>query len=262
MQQPSGPVSVTRSSGSRIAVIDKAVRVLDALLLVPDGMTPTDAAAAIQTNRSTAFRLLTSLEQSGLLERDAMSGRYRLGLKFLQYGESVRTGTGFVDLAEPIMRDLSAATGQSVVLAVREGYGARCIHRLPGPEVDVLSWKTGEWLPLHIGAAPQALLGALPDAEIERYLADSGERRTRHGAVSDEDLRNEVLATRRRGWALNREGLTAGVSSLGTAVMNSSGTTVCAISVAGLEYHYRGDELERTAAAVMVAAADIGRQLN
>jgi len=251
-----------RSSGSRIAVIDKAVRVLDALLRAPTGLTPTDVAVATGFNRSTAFRLLTSLDQAGLLSRDGLSGRYRLGPRFLQYGEGVRAGMGLADVAEPTLRKLWTSTRQSVSLAIREGFGARCILRLPGPEVEVFAWKVGEWLPMHLGAAPQALLSALPPADLDRFLEQDNERRTRHGVLTDKEVRDEVVKTRRRGWSLNREGLTAGVTSLGAVVPNATGTAVCAISVAGLEHHYRGDGLAETAAAVTGAAAELGRLLS
>lgn len=259
-QSPTTPESEreSRSSSSRIAVIDKAVRVLDALMGAPSGMTPTDVAAGIQSNRSTAFRLLTSLEQAGLLYRDGLSGRYRLGVKFLQYGESVRAGTALIDLAEPILMQLSAVTRQSVSLAIREGHGARCIHRIPGPEVEVFAWKIGDWMPMYVGAAPQALLSALPNEEIQRFLAHFDEKRTRLGLLSDDEIREQIKATRQRGWSLNLAGLTAGVNSLGTAVRNSAGHPICAISVAGLKHHYEEDTLQQTAAAVLAAAAELG----
>jgi DNA-binding IclR family transcriptional regulator len=246
-----------RSNGSRIAVIDKAVRVLDALKVAPNGLTPTEIAAAIDSNRSTAFRLLTSLEQAGLLYRDALTGRYRLGVKFLQYGEAVRAGTALVDLADPVLRSLSAQTRQTASLAVREGFGARYLHRIAGPEIEVFGWKIGDWIPMYGGAAAEALLAALSDSEIERFLAQGGERRTRHGAVTDEDILASVRMTRKRGWSLNRAALTDGVQSLGVAVKDDAGALVCAISVAGLESHYRDDEIVRTANAVV----DAGRQL-
>jgi DNA-binding IclR family transcriptional regulator len=252
--------SPDRSPGSRIAVIEKAVRAMDAVL-AHDGLTPTEVAAAIETNRSTAFRLLTSLEHVGLLSRDATGGRYRLGVKLLQYSEAVRAGLSIIDVADPTMRQLRDETRQSVLLSIREGWGARCIHRLSGPEVDVLSWATGEWLPMHIGAAPQALLSSLSESELERYLAYGGDWQTRHGQRSAQEIRDGVGEIRARGWALNREGLTRGVASLGAVIQDSSGVAVCAISVAGLEHHYIGDELERTAQRVIAAGAEIRHRL-
>ena len=250
-----------RTNGSRIAVIDKAVRVLDVLMQAPAGLTPTDLASALDSNRSSAFRLLTSLEHAGLLYRDAVNGRYRLGVKFLQYGEAVRAGTALIDVADPTMRRLSATTRQSVSLAIREGFGARCLHRIAGPDVEVFAWKVGGWLPMHMGAAPQALLSVLSNTELGRFLAQEGEPRT-FGARKEKEIRASIAETRTRGYSLNEGGLTVGVFSLGVVVRNTSGTPVCAISVAGLEHHYRGEALEQTASAVTEAAAELGALLN
>jgi DNA-binding IclR family transcriptional regulator len=253
----SGSEVAERSNGSRIAVIDKAVRVLDSLKLAPNGLTPTDVATAIESNRSTAFRLLTSLEQSGLLYRDALTGRYRLGVKFLQYGEAVRSSMALVDLADPTLRRLSALTRQTAALAVREGFGARYLHRIGGPEIEVFGWKIGDWLPMYAGAAASALLAALPDSEVERFLAQSGERRTRYGVVTDKDIRDNITMSRKRGWSLNRAALMDGVQSLGVAVKDDEGSLVCAISVAGLDSHYQEDTIEDTANAVVEAAKEL-----
>jgi len=255
--KPSG-----RSAGSRIAVIEKAVKTLDALLPVADGLTPTEVAEVIGTNRSTAFRLLTSLEQTGLLNRDRSTGRYHLGMKLLQYGSAVRNGMPVIRVAETTLANLRDETRQTVLLAIREGWGARCLSRLPGPEVDVVSWSNGEWLPMHVGAAPQALMSAMTDREIDQYLAENTDWHTLHGKRTADDIREGVDLIRRRGWALNLEGITEGVASLGAVVYNRGGTPVCAISVAGLEHHYLEPRLERTAAAILAAAKEIREKLD
>ena len=250
-----------RSAGSRIAVIEKAVRALDAFLPVAGGLTPTEVAKAIDMNVSTTFRLLTSLEQTGLLMRDAATGKYDLGMKLLQYGSAVRNRMSILKIAEPTLMHLRDQVRQSVLLAIREGWGARCLFRCPGPDVDVLSWTTGEWLPMHVGAAPQALMSALGDDEIERYLAYNKDWHTLRGDRTAEDIRAGIASIRQHGWSLNRAGITPGVCSLGTVVRDRSGAAVCAISVAGLEHHYTESQLERTAAAVVAAADEIGQRL-
>jgi len=243
-------------------VIDKAVAVLDALLPAREGLTPTEVAAVTATNRSTAFRLLTSLEHAGLLNRDAESGRYRLGIKLLRYGGAVRASMEIVKIAEPALLQLRDEMRQTTLLAMREGWGARCLLRLPGPEVDVLSWATGEWLPLHIGGATQALMGALNDDEIDRYLTTNADWHTRDGDRTASDIRERVTGIRKRGWALNQEEVTRGVASLGVVIpVDTDAEAQYAISVAGLAHHYTGADLERTAARVQETALAISRQL-
>ena len=241
-------------------MISKAALVLDEMLRFPGGATPSEVAQGTGTNRSTTFRLLTSLEYAGLLDRDAATGRYRLGVKLLRYADSVRDNLGLVRAAEPAMRDLRDETRQSVYLSVREGWGAVCLHRLAGPEVDVLAWKAGQWLPFHVGAGPTALLAATPDHELAVYLGADERRANRHGDLSRADLEAMIAEARARGWSFNSEGLTEGVASLGAVVRDRSGGPLCAISVAGLVRHYHGDRLDQTAAAVLRTVSDLARQ--
>lgn len=249
------------SAGSQIAVIGKAGQVLDALLEHPEGATPTDIAAALGINRSTAFRLLISLEHVGLLDRDAETGQYRLGLKLLVFGEAVRERQDLVRIAEPTMRRLRDELRQSVYLSRREGWGAVCLHRLSGPDVDVLAWKAGRWLPFHVGAGPRALLAALSDADLADYLALPEERATRNGALNVADLRRIVDETRERGWSFNDEAITEGVSSLGAVVRGGNRLPLCALSVAGLSVSYRGERRTAIAEAVVAAAEQLAERI-
>src|SRR4051794_27690551 len=199
---------------------------------MPRGATPGELAERIGLNRSTAFRLLTTLEQEQLLRRDPDTGRYRLGTRMLWYAESVRAEFSIITIAEPAMWELEEKLQQTGYLSVRHGWGANCIHRLPGRNVDVMAWKTGQWLPFHLGAGPKALVAALDDAEIERYLSRKDQWNTRQGVLTADDIRESIAETRERGWSLNVEALTEGVASLGAAVRGTSGAPICAISVA------------------------------
>ena len=129
--------------GSQIAVIGKAAQVLEALLQRPEGAAPTQLAVDLAINRSTAFRLLTSLERSRLVDRDPETGRYRLGLRFLTFGDAVRARIDVVSIADPVLRQLRDEVRLTVYLSIRNEWGAVCLKRLAGPEFDVLAWKPG-----------------------------------------------------------------------------------------------------------------------
>lgn len=250
------------SDGSQIAVIGKAAQVLEALLQRPEGAAPTQIAVDLAINRSTAFRLLTSLERSRLLDRDPETGRYRLGLRFLTFGDAVRERIDVVSIADPVMRQLRDEVRLTVYLSIRNGWGAVCLKRLAGPEVDVLAWKPGQRLPFHRGAGPRALLAALPDPDLETYLAEPMDRSTRSGTLTVDDIRQMVAGTRERGWSLNVEDLTPGVSSVGVALRDTTGSAQYAISVAGLAASFQGSSLEDTAAAVVSAVSRMAAQID
>jgi DNA-binding IclR family transcriptional regulator len=251
------------ASGSLIAVIDKAAVVLDALLRYPTGATPTELSTDLGLNRSTTFRLLTSLEHSGLLDRNPSTGRYRLGLRLLVLGDAVRERLDLVRLAAPILHRIRDTLRQTVFLSEPDGSGATCLERLPGPDVDILAWRPGQHLPFHTGAAPGALLAALPDPDCEAYLDQTGPWWTRRGELSAADLRAQIRRTRDRGWSINREDVTDGVCSLGVAVRRADlATPACALSVAGLSSGFTGERLDRMAEVVLAGAAELSALLS
>lgn len=244
-----------RSVGTHIAVLEKAVRVLDALLDAPSGFTPSEAAEATGINRSTTFRLLASLDQAGLVARD-QGGRYRLGMKMLRYGAAVRLNLDIIRVAEPVLAALRDETGMTTLLATREASLARCLLRLPGREVDVLTWTSGEAVRLDGAAAGRALLGRLEIAVFDRHLAET----LRDETAQQDALRIDIDSIRQRGWALDASGLPLGINSVGVALTDDDGF-LWAISVSGLDHHFATPELERTVALVTEAAGAIERRL-
>ena len=65
-------------SNSSVQSVDRAIAILE--ILAREGATRvTDLANALDVHKSTAFRLLTALEQGGLVEQSGDRGRYRLG---------------------------------------------------------------------------------------------------------------------------------------------------------------------------------------
>ena len=183
------------------------------------------------------------MERSRLVDRDPETGRYRLGLRFLTFGDAVRARIDVVSIADPVLRQLRDEVRLTVYLAIRNEWGAVCLKRLAGPDFDVLAWKPGQRLPFHRGAGPRALLAALPDGELEAYLAEPMDRPTRSGPLTVDQVRQMVAITRERGWSLNAEDLTAGVSSVGVALRDVSGSAQYAISVAGLAARFQGSSL-------------------
>jgi DNA-binding IclR family transcriptional regulator len=107
------------------------------------------------------------------------------------------------------------------------------------------------------------LLAALPDEELDTYLAQSGPWPSRAGDLSADDLRRLAGQTRERGWALSRDDVTAGVSSLGVAVrLAGTGTPVCAVSIAGLSDAFTGDRLRTMTEVVRDGAARLAQILS
>src|SRR5512137_313130 len=92
--------------------IQALVRGLEILaLFTPESpsLSLTEIVATLELNKSTAFRVLSTLETLGYLERDPATRRYRPGLKVLQLGFTALNGLEVGQVARPYLERLAQA---------------------------------------------------------------------------------------------------------------------------------------------------------
>ena len=114
-------------SVSGVGVIDKAVRVLDALEAGPLALS--ELVDASRLSRATAYRLAVALEAHGLVRRDD-EGRFVLGVRLVELGRAAADAIPLAAAAEVALAELRDATGESVQLYVRDGDRRVCIAAL------------------------------------------------------------------------------------------------------------------------------------
>jgi len=111
-------VEPTPSRGPRpVGSVARAVAVIDVLAAHPQGLGVNEVARQIGVNASTTSRLLATLEQGGILQREPR-GPYRLGLRLVALADAVLDGLDIRDLGRPVLRSLVDDTGETATLSV------------------------------------------------------------------------------------------------------------------------------------------------
>ena len=105
---------------SDIQVVSRLAALLECITADSPSMDIQRAADVLGVGRSTAHRYLASMEKSGLLEKDP-SSKYVLGPVMVRLGAIAFSGSGLVDAAAPIMRELASEILGTVVLSVWGG---------------------------------------------------------------------------------------------------------------------------------------------
>lgn len=184
---------------------------------------------------SSTYRLVTNLVALGWVEPGSKRGLFRLGLDVMRIGGLLEDRVDVREAAMPALRSLLADTGATSFLCLRRGDQAVCVERLEGRDVRSLAMSLGDSLPLHKGAAPQALLSFLPRSERSRLLEDFERRRVAGSSIpSRAELEETVERILRRGYAISDGDVTPGIAALGAPVFNHRGELEAAISISGL----------------------------
>ena len=122
---------VTRSETASAGVqsVERALVILDILARSGEAGV-TSLANEIGVHKSTALRLVSTLEQGGLVEQTGDRGKYRLGVGVLRLAGATAARLDVVAEARPICRRLAADTGETINIAVLSD--ARRALRRPG----------------------------------------------------------------------------------------------------------------------------------
>ena len=151
--------------------LDRGLRVLRVLSESPEGLTITELSARLQVNRTVVYRLISTLEQHGLVRRDARS-RLFVGLGVLHLASAVQPLLR--DLAMPVLRSLAESIGSTAHLTVADGDEALALAVVEPSWTDFhVAYRVGARHPLSQGAAGKAI--GLLDGTDPAYAVTSGE---------------------------------------------------------------------------------------
>ncbi len=239
----------------RVQSVDRAAALLRAVgRSAPAGAPVAELALECGLNRATAWRLLATLEDNGLVEREPGSGRYVLGLGVARLAASVGVD-GLVRRARPVLERLSAASGETADLAVVRPTGLTYVDEVAPATVMTANWL-GRNVPLHATSSGKTWLAWLPTVEAHTLLAGPLTRFTGTTLVTLPQLDDELDLIRAQGYGTccgEFESQLCGVS----APVLDDGRPVAVISVWGPRDRISEDRFPELGRLVTDAAAEI-----
>lgn len=215
---------------SEVGVLDKVMAILGAF---PNGSTalhPTAVAASLGIAPPTAYRLMKSMAEHGLLQSDRRG--YRLGVALLHLGARVADGLDLNHLARPHLEWLRDKTSENAELHLLHGVTRVPIQVVVSPQNLRPMGQVGVPFPVHVGASAKVLLAWLPEEE-RRCLATASHRADPAVPFDLDKWDRELAATRERGWAESNGEREAGVSAIAAPVRGHDGSVVAAMVVSG-----------------------------
>jgi IclR family transcriptional regulator, KDG regulon repressor len=246
----------------RLNSVRNAARLLKEFSGVDKQLGVTELADRLGLGKSTVHRLLATLADERLLERDAATGRYRLGLGIYELGAVVTAHVELHEAAMPALVSLRQRTGETVHVAVLDGLESVYVERLDSPHTLRIFSRVGHRLPAHATSTGKVLLAGLPPQTLDARLRQWNPVALTPRTITDEaTLRAELLLVTRRGWAENVEEGEVGVASVGAPIRGIDGSVTAAISIVGPITRVKGASLRRFSGAVVEAANSISARL-
>jgi len=204
------------------------------LLAASDPLSIHEIAERSGIPRSSLYRLMNSLSMMKLTEL-LPDGRIGLTSRWLHLADASRDAMTEWRSAADILKTLERQTKQTIFLNVLERDAVTCIDWMPGRGIDILILRPGRSLPLYADAAGRVALAYVQDQDAERYLQTTTFKPlTEYTLTNADDLRKDILTTRRDGFTRSNEDVTIGIGAIGVPILGSDDMLAGSLSIAGL----------------------------
>jgi IclR family KDG regulon transcriptional repressor len=215
-----------------LSSVSKALSLLDAFTLEQPELSLGEIARQAGIHKSSAFRLLATLEAQGFVEKNPERRGYRLGWKLGELAGRLLARYDLRELAAPHMERLAETSGEIVHLSILDGAEIVYLEKKGRSQPLTVSTTIGGRSPAHASAMGKVLLAGLAEAEVRSLLRGLSLRRFTPTTITDRRrLSRELSAIRRQGYALDDEETFPGIRCVAAPLRDRDGRVVAALSV-------------------------------
>jgi IclR family KDG regulon transcriptional repressor len=245
-----------------IQALDRALNIVNLFDEHTTELKITEISARMGLHKSTIHSLLKTLQIHGYIDQNEDTGKYRLGLRFVEKGQLLLQGIDIRSVAKGHLEALSEATGQTTHLVILDGKDGVYIDKVEGAKAAIRYSRIGRRIPLHSSACGKVLVafqnGGVQDRMLEEYRFTSHTGKTIDNMA---DFRRELTNVRAAGVAIDQEENEPGVRCAAAPIIDHSGQTIAAMSISTMVAHVDDEAMERLIELLRRETQEISRKL-
>lgn len=241
--------------------LDKAIDVLDVFSIAKPELTIEEIIKQTKLPKTTAYRILYTLERRGLINYDSTTSSYRLGLQFFRYYRVLSSSLDIVKLAEPILTDLQAKTGQTVLMSLKEGDNMVYVFKKESVGGLKYSSSVNERQPITYGIVGRIFMAYLPEEQYETFFSSPLPKWTPNTVVDKDNLVEQFKQIREEKLALETDETNMGVTGIGSPLFNAEGEVIAAVGVLGPTLLLTPEKIEEAKAFLLQSTEEISAKM-
>jgi DNA-binding IclR family transcriptional regulator len=241
--------------------LGRAFAILEEVARHREGIGLAELSKLVGLHNSTTFHLAKTMVSLGYLRQERDSKRYRVGRPLFALAASALDEIEMVNLATPILEELSRESGESGHFAVRMGDAVIVIARTSGSGAFQLTDRVGVVRPAHCTALGKIILASLRPDQLKRYLERVELKpSTRKSITEPSVLLREIAEIRRSAVAFDDGEYNAEVRCVAVPVYNFTGEAIGALGISGPIWRMSDAVLQSRAKLVQTAAKRLSEE--
>ena len=244
-----------------VRAVERAMRILSAFDSEHRERGVSEIAQATGLHKATTHRIMMTLLNGGFLERAPDGERFRLGIRVVELGLGALRGLDLRRAAFPYMQQLVERFDETCDLGIFDRGTVLYVEVVHSRHSLTIAARVGRRLPAYCTASGRVFLAFLPAEVVEPLLNGPLEPCTEKTTTSLAQLREELEATRQRGYALDDEEFEKGIRAVSAPIRDIDGNVIAALSVPGPVYRMPPERMQEIVAALLEACNAISARV-
>lgn len=223
---------INKQSKKYMQSLRKALLALKCFNLQRTEMNSAEIARIIGVHHSTAYRIISALQEENFLERNVRTGKYRIGPELYILGSLYLTTTDILIAAEPVIKTINNLTNEAVSVSIFDNGNVILIMKEESRSTFRFSDHIGSIIPAHASAMGKAFLSERSEEELDRLFPEEKLTPvTKHTLTTKTELKRELRQIKQSGISFDPQGAHDNVLGIGALIRNSSGQDVAALAI-------------------------------
>jgi len=237
----------------KYSTLQNAIRLLNLFSIDQSELSVTEIANKLGIAKSTAHRILISLESEGLIMKDPSSSLYRLGVSFLSLGYVITKNMKIYTHSSNILNFLQQSTGETACLMIIENDYSYVINIKESDYPIRYSAYIGQKTPVFHSSTGLAILAFQPAEVISSIMENQ--------LIQIEDLQQKVDFIQKNGYYVSMDEFYENVTSIAVPVRNGRGEVIAALAIAGPSERILPKNIPNLAKTIIAASEQLTKTL-
>lgn len=246
---------MAQKTGSRtVEAVQTSLDIID-LLKEREGAGVTEIAEELDLSKGTVHGHIATLAENEYIVKN--DNTYRLSLRYLELGETVKNRLQIYDVVSEELDDLAAECGELAQFAMEEHGKAVYIYKASGNNAVQTASSAGRREYMHCISLGKAMMAHMNQERVESIIDRHGlPKFTENTITSREALFDELETIEGRGYAFDREEKIMGLRCV-AAPVTTNGEIVGAISISGPASRFEGERYEEDLPSMITRSANV-----
>lgn len=234
----------------------RSLRILEAFSEPPHQFSIPEIARKVQLHRSTVHRLVITLESAGWLRKLPGVEKFSLGIKIFTLSRIAGQSVSSIDAVRSLLEDLAAKTGETAVLSMADNVGAVCVDKIESSQRLKISSEIGQHFPLHAGATGFAVLLAMPEDEVRKFLFKEKLPSFTSKTETDPDkILTRYRSLKEGGYVVSTGAVDPGVTGIAAPLFFAAENSYGSVGITMPEHRAEGETFRKAVEAVLETAS-------